>query len=70
LTRAFARALTIPVIASGGAKGPESFAEVFQKGEADAALAASIFHDGEWTVGALKQAILELSPNLPLRYPC
>lgn len=70
LTRAFARALSIPIIASGGAKGPQSFADVFREGEADAALAASIFHDGEWTVGALKEAILKLSPDLPLRYPC
>lgn len=70
LTRAFARALRIPVIASGGARGPQSFADVFQAGEADAALAASIFHDGEWTVQALKAAILQISPDLPLRYPC
>ncbi len=69
LTRAFARALSIPIIASGGAKGPESFADVFRQGEADAALAASIFHDGEWTVEALKQAILKLSPEVPLRHP-
>lgn len=57
LTRAFAEALLVPVIASGGASGPESFIEVFTAGKADAALAASIFHDGQWTVNALKQEI-------------
>lgn len=57
LTRAFAKALPVPVIASGGAAGPESFVEVFTQGHADAALAASIFHDGQWTVDALKQEI-------------
>jgi cyclase len=57
LTRAFAEALPVPVIASGGAAGPESFIEVFTQGKADAALAASIFHDGQWTVEALKVAV-------------
>ncbi len=57
LTRAFAEVLPVPVIASGGAAGPESFVGVFTEGRADAALAASIFHDGQWTVGALKQEI-------------
>jgi imidazole glycerol-phosphate synthase subunit HisF len=71
LTRAFARALPIPVIASGGAGGPDSFVDVFLQGEADAALAASIFHDGEWTVRALKEAILSRQPaGVALRYPC
>ena len=70
LTRAFSRSLTIPVIASGGASGPSSFSDVFTQGEADAALAASIFHDGEWTVRALKQAILEIQSDLSLRWPC
>jgi cyclase len=57
LTRAFSLELTVPVIASGGGSGPESFVNVFLKGQADAALAASIFHDRQWTVAALKQAI-------------
>jgi len=57
LTRAFAQALPVPVIASGGASGPESFVSVFKEGYADAALAASIFHDGTWTVDALKAKI-------------
>ena len=59
LTRAFADALPVPVIASGGASGPESFVAVFQDGHADAALAASIFHDHQWTVAALKAVLAE-----------
>ena len=70
LTRALSRRLSIPIIASGGASGPESFVDVFQEGEADAALAASIFHDGEWTVSALKKAIVDQAPEVPMRYPC
>ncbi len=62
--------LSIPVIASGGAGGVESFTEVFLKGKADAALAASIFHDGDWTVRDLKAAIVNQAPSLPMRYPC
>ncbi|MCA9791065.1 MAG: imidazole glycerol phosphate synthase subunit HisF [Candidatus Eremiobacteraeota bacterium] len=69
LTRAFSE-LSVPVIASGGAGGVECFVEAFGQGRADAALAASIFHDGEWTVAALKAAILEQDPQIALRYPC
>ena len=54
LTRAVSRATRIPVIASGGAGKPEDFLEVLDRGEADAALAASIFHYGTYTVGDLK----------------
>ena len=55
LTRTIAEALHIPVIASGGAGGPEHFAEVFLKGHADAALAASIFHFETHTLRSLKE---------------
>ncbi|MDW8353655.1 MAG: imidazole glycerol phosphate synthase subunit HisF [Bryobacterales bacterium] len=55
LTRAVSRATRIPVIASGGAGRPEHFLEVLTDGEADAALAASIFHYGVYTVGDLKE---------------
>ncbi|MCS7024580.1 MAG: imidazole glycerol phosphate synthase subunit HisF [Bryobacteraceae bacterium] len=55
LTRAVSRATRIPVIASGGAGKPEHFLEVLTDGEADAALAASIFHYGAYTVSDLKQ---------------
>ncbi len=54
LTRAVSRATHIPVIASGGAGTPEHFARVLTEGEADAALAASVFHYGAYTVGDLK----------------
>jgi imidazole glycerol-phosphate synthase subunit HisF len=55
LTRAISRATRIPVIASGGAGKPEHFVQVFTDGEADAALAASIFHYGTYTVQDLKE---------------
>ncbi len=55
LTRAVREATHIPVIASGGAGKPEDFYEVLQGAGADAALAASIFHYGTYTVDDLKQ---------------
>jgi cyclase len=55
LTRSVSRATKIPVIASGGAGKPEHFLRVLTEGEADAALAASIFHYGTYTVDDLKQ---------------
>jgi len=54
LTRAVSRAVGIPVIASGGGGLPEHFYDVLTAGEADAALAASIFHYGEIPVLELK----------------
>jgi cyclase len=67
LTRTVSRATHIPVIASGGAGKPEDFERVLTDGEADAALAASIFHYGTYTVGDLK-AFLE-QRNVPVRPP-
>lgn len=55
LTAAVSRAVPVPVIASGGADTPEHFFEVFSHGLADAALAASIFHDDLQPIPALKQ---------------
>ena len=55
LTRAGARAVTIPVIASGGVGNIEHFAEGIIEGEADAVLAASVFHFGELTVRQVKE---------------
>jgi cyclase len=55
LTRAVRGSTHVPVIASGGAGKPEDFFEVFEHAGADAALAASIFHYGAYTVGDLKQ---------------
>ena len=54
LTAAVSRAVSIPVIASGGAGTLDDFVEVFTRGYADAALAASIFHYAETSVRALK----------------
>ncbi|HTV53752.1 MAG TPA: imidazole glycerol phosphate synthase subunit HisF [Terriglobia bacterium] len=55
LTLAIARAVHIPVIASGGAGSPEDFADVFLEGAADAALAASIFHYRQYSIRGLKE---------------
>lgn len=55
LTAAVSSAVTIPVIASGGAGTFEHFRDVFTAGRADAALAASIFHYGTTTVKAVKE---------------
>ncbi len=57
LTRAISRATRIPVIASGGGGTPEDFIRVLTEGEADAALAASIFHYGTFTVDDLKEVL-------------
>ncbi len=57
LVKHFSTLLSVPVIASGGASGPNSFIDAFSIGQADAALAATIFHDGTWTVRALKNEI-------------
>lgn len=53
LLKAVSSAVSVPVIASGGASTPEHLAEALQAG-ADAVLAASIFHDGDYTVAAVK----------------
>jgi cyclase len=55
MTAAVSTAVSIPVIASGGAGAFDHFVDVFTAGRADAALAASIFHYAEHSVGALKQ---------------
>jgi len=68
LVRAVAEAVSIPVIASGGAGSARDFIEVFREGRADAALAASIFHFGLENFGELK---IELSnAGIPMRWPC
>ncbi len=59
LTRAVSEAVTVPVIASGGAGGKEDFAPVFTEGKADAALAASIFHYKETSVQEVKHRLRE-----------
>jgi cyclase len=54
LTRAVAEAVPVPVIASGGAGSLEHFAQVLSEGQADAALAASLFHDRVLSIGEVK----------------
>jgi cyclase len=68
LTGAISRVVTVPVIASGGAKSPEHFAEIFQEGAADAALAASIFHDEVQSIRALKEFLA--ARGIEVRLPC
>jgi imidazole glycerol-phosphate synthase subunit HisF len=68
LTRACSEGLNIPVIASGGGGDTQSFVDVFERGRADAALAASIFHFGLHRLGDLKQELQ--SAGIPVRWPC
>jgi imidazole glycerol-phosphate synthase subunit HisF len=68
LTAAISRAVTVPVIASGGAKLPEHFAQIFTEGAADAALAASIFHDSIQPIHALKEYLA--ARGIEVRLPC
>ena len=65
LTRAIARAVNIPVIASGGVGKLEHFAEGIIEGEADAVLAASVFHFGTYTVRQVKEYMR--SQGIPVR---
>ena len=67
LTRAVAEAVNVPVIASGGAGRLEHFLQVLTEGRADAALAASLFHDGHLTVAEVKRYLLE--HGVPVRPP-
>lgn len=57
LTHAVSTAVNVPVIASGGASSVQSFIDVFTEGAADAALAASIFHEGDVLIGDLKSQL-------------
>jgi imidazole glycerol-phosphate synthase subunit HisF len=59
LTRKISEAVNVPVIASGGAGKLEHFTEVFERGKADAALAASIFHFREIEIPQLKNYLRE-----------
>jgi cyclase len=68
LTAAISRAVSVPVIASGGAKLPEHFVEIFADGAADAALAASIFHDKVQSIRALKTFLT--TRGIEVRLPC
>ena len=66
LIRAVRAAVDVPIIASGGADTPHHMAEAVRAG-ADAVLAASIFHQGDWTVGSLKEELAAL--GVPVRPP-
>lgn len=68
LVRLAAEAVSIPVIASGGAGSAQHFVDVFREGRADAALAASIFHFGIENIGELKRELR--AANVPVRWPC
>jgi len=65
LTKVIAESVNVPVIASGGAGKPEDFAEVLTKGKADAALAASLFHDNKLNIPDLKIYLKE--QDIPVR---
>jgi imidazole glycerol-phosphate synthase subunit HisF len=65
LTRAVAEAVRVPVIASGGAGTIAHFAEVLTDGQADAALAASLFHDGKLAIPDLKRVLA--AQGVPVR---
>lgn len=68
LTRAVSDAVSIPVIASGGAGTLPHFSEALREGGANAVLAASLFHFGELTVGQVKEHLA--AEGLPVRPTC
>jgi cyclase len=68
LTAAVSQAVSIPVIASGGAGTVDHFVDVFGRGKADAALAASIFHFGVSSARSLKQELAQA--GVSVRLPC
>lgn len=59
MTAAVSDAVRVPVVASGGAGNPQHIADALTRGKADAALAASIFHFGHYTVGQVKAYLAE-----------
>ncbi len=65
LLRAISSLVTVPVIASGGAAGPDDFVAAVREGGADAVLAAGIFHRREWSIAAVKAAMA--AAGLPVR---
>ena len=65
ITAAVSEAVTIPVVASGGAGCPDHLADAIEFGKADAALAASIFHFGEYTITETKEVLA--ARGIPVR---
>lgn len=68
LTRMISEAVSIPVIASGGAGLPEHLYDVLTEGKADAALVASMVHYGDYTVSGLKQYLHDRGLKVRLKY--
>jgi imidazole glycerol-phosphate synthase subunit HisF len=66
LTHAVAETVSVPVIASGGAGTSSHFADVLTRGKADAALAASLFHDGKLKIPGLKKELH--NQGIPIRF--
>jgi len=75
ITRRVSEAVNVPVVASGGAGSLEHMAQVLLEGRADAVLAASIFHFGDYTVGEVKRYLasrgipVRLEPEIELDLP-
>lgn len=69
VTAAVSSAVNIPVVASGGAGRPEHLAEAITIGKADAALAASIFHFGEFSIQETKQVMADMGVPVRLAAP-
>jgi cyclase len=65
LNRAISEAVSVPVIASGGAGSPEDLYQALILGKADAVLAASIFHYGTYSIGDIKRYLAER--GIPVR---
>jgi len=65
ITSAVSEAVSIPVVASGGAGNPQHLADAIEHGKADAALAASIFHFGEFSIGETKRVMA--ARGIPVR---
>jgi cyclase len=65
MLRAISDAVPVPVIASGGAGGPDHMVEALTEGRADAVLAASIFHFGTYSIREVKQHLA--AAGLPIR---
>ncbi|HZJ17580.1 MAG TPA: HisA/HisF-related TIM barrel protein, partial [Chthoniobacteraceae bacterium] len=67
ITRRVSESVSVPVVASGGAGTLDHLVDVLREGKADAVLAASIFHFGEYTVGDVKQYLARHA--VPIRLP-
>ena len=65
ITRRISTQVSVPLIASGGGGSLTHFAEALTEGHADAVLAASVFHDGRYTVTQVKQALA--ARGIPVR---